>query len=294
MDNNLDEKKFLSTYNPNDYNRPSVTVDTLLFTVTDKLNEDIRKLDKKELKILLVKRNSYPFKDSYAFPGGFVKIDESLDEAANRIIYEKANINDVYLEQLYTYGDINRDPRMRVLSVAYMSLVQNENLNPKVGRDSDSIEWFTIKRQEMRSTNDNEYKWILKLESEDGKTTIAYEVTETEVKKGVATLNKISVNPNALTDSKLAFDHYNILVNAIHRLKNKIEYTPIAFNLAHDLFTRSEIQSIYELILDKKLTRVELWRKIKDMVIETDMICNEKGHRPSKYYKFNPNYKYEY
>lgn len=288
--NTLTEEQFLSQYNLNDYERPSVTVDTLVFTVTNKVNEDIRKLDEKELKILLIKRNAHPFLGSWAFPGGFVQIDESLDDAVDRMIREEANMSNIYFEQLYTYGDIGRDPRTRVLSVAHMALIPNKNLKPKVGRDADDIRWFSIKRENVDCDKENESKWLLKLTSEDEEINISYEVTEKCIRRGVTELKEVVVNPQALTQEKLAFDHYRILVDALNRLKNKIEYTPIAFNLVGEYFTRAEIQSIYELILDRKFTRMELWRKIKDMVVETDLVSKEKGHRPSKYYKFNPDW----
>ena len=276
------EEEFLKSYEPKDYDRPSVTVDTLVFTVTQKPSEDIRKLDKKELKVLLIKRKNHPFLGKWAFPGGFVKLNESLDEAAERMIKEEANMSNIYFEQLYTYGDVKRDPRMRVLSVAYMSLVPSENLKPKAGRDASEVQWFTINKEKI-----SEEKWLLKLVSDDNKTEIIYEVIEKQVRRGKALDKEIIVNEKAKTHESLAFDHYKVLVDAISRLKNKVEYTPIAFNLVGEYFTRSEIQNIYEILLDKTLTRVELWRKIKDMVIETDKISSEKGHRPSKYYRFN-------
>lgn len=288
--NKITEEQFLKEYNINDYKRPSITVDTLVFTVTNKINEDIRKLDEKELKILLIKRKSHPFLGSWALPGGFVQIDESLDDAVARMLEEETNISNIYFEQLYTYGDVYRDPRTRVLSVAHMALIPSENLKPKIGRDIEDIKWFSIKRENIASNKENESKWIIKLTSEDCKTEISYEVTEKCIKRGVTEQKEIIVNSQSLTEEKLAFDHYKILVDAINRIKNKIEYTPIAFNLVGEYFTRAEIQSIYELILDRKFTRMEIWRKIKDMVIETELISKEKGHRPSKYYKFNPDW----
>lgn len=286
----LNEEQFINQYKPSDYERPSVTVDTLVFTVVNKPNEDIRKLDEKELKILLIKRNNHPFLGSWSFPGGFVQIDESLDDAVDRMINEEANMSNIYFEQLYTYGNINRDPRMRVLSVAYMALIPNENLKPMVGKDANDIQWFTVKREYLESDKENELKWLLKLNSEDNKVKITYEVTERTLRRGVTTEKEVIVNKNSLSEEKLAFDHYKILVDALNRLKNKVEYTPIAFNLVGEFFTRAEIQSIYELLLDRDFTRIELWRKIKDMVIETDFTTKEKGHRPSKFYRFNKEY----
>lgn len=281
-DKSRSEEEFLASYNPEDYDRPSVTVDTLIFTVTDKPSEDIRKLDKKELKVLLIKRKNYPYKGSWAFPGGFVNIDESLDEAVNRMVREEVNMDNIYFEQLYTYGEVKRDPRMRVLSVAYMALVPSEKLIPKMGRDVSDVQWFSISKEKI-----NEEKKAIHLKGEDNKTTITYCYEEKQIRRGKVFDIDIVVDDEAITQDNLAFDHKNILIDAISRLKNKVEYTPIAFNLVGEYFTRSEIQSIYEILLDKPMTRVELWRKIKDMVVETDKVSNEKGHRPSRYYKLN-------
>ncbi len=285
----ITEKEFLKGYNPGDYDRVSVTVDTLLFTVTSRVNEDIRKLDEKELKVLLIKRKEHPFKDSWAFPGGFVRQDESLDEAVGRKLEEETNLKDIYFEQLYTYGAVNRDPRMRVISTAYMALIPDQNLKPVPGRDEAEVQWFSISKAPV---SDN--KWHLRLDSEEGNTTILYEVTDEEVKRGVSKETITTVNPKAISKETLAFDHYRILTDALMRMKNKIEYTDLAFNLVGERFTRAEIQSIYELILDRKFTRMELWRKIKDMVIETDAVKSEKGYRPSKYYIFNSDWGNKY
>ena len=117
------EEEFLKAYNPNAYDRLSLTTDILIFSVSDGLQENYRKLNKKYFSILLVKRDNYPFKGKWCLPGGFVHIDEDLEDAAPRILKDEANIKDIYLEQLYTFDDINRDPRTRVFSVAYMGLV---------------------------------------------------------------------------------------------------------------------------------------------------------------------------
>ncbi len=118
-----------------EYPKPSVTVDILLFTVLDS-----------ELKILLVKRNLSPFKGGWALPGGFVHISESLDEAAKRELLEEANIEDIYLEQLYTFGDPKRDPRDRVITVTYLALADSTHWNVKSGGDAGEASLHSIKK----------------------------------------------------------------------------------------------------------------------------------------------------
>ena len=115
----LTEEQFLARYDAGKYERPSVTVDMLIFTVTDEENQNYRKLPEKVLRLLLIKRGDHPYIGQWALPGGFVEMDESLDEAALRELQEETNIKNIYMEQLYTWGDIGRDPRTR-LSVLHI------------------------------------------------------------------------------------------------------------------------------------------------------------------------------
>ncbi|WP_020401234.1 NUDIX hydrolase [Kordiimonas gwangyangensis] len=115
------------------YPHPAVTTDIVIFSVRDNA-----------LQVLLIKRGGEPFKGSWALPGGFVRIDESLDECAKRELHEEAGLEDVYLEQLYSFGKIGRDPRERVISVAYFTLTPSEHLKPSAGTDASDVKWFAI------------------------------------------------------------------------------------------------------------------------------------------------------
>lgn len=116
-----------------DYPHPAVTVDIVIFTVIEN-----------HLKVLLVKRNDEPFKDTWALPGGFVRMDEDIKDAAERELKEETGVTDVYLEQLYTFGDITRDPRGRVITVTYIALVNSENLTLHPSTDVKEANWFSI------------------------------------------------------------------------------------------------------------------------------------------------------
>ena len=129
------EKEYLKSYDKEMYEKPSVTVDLLVFTIVDD-----------RLKIVLVKREEYPFKDMLALPGVFVNIDETLDGAAKRGIKEEAGITDIYFEQLYTWGDVNRDPRMRIISVSYLSLTPSEKIQLSIGQRTSSM-WKNFLRR---------------------------------------------------------------------------------------------------------------------------------------------------
>lgn len=289
----LTEEEFLRQYSPGNYERPSVTVDMLLFTVVDKVVEDIRKLNEKELRILLIKRKEHPYIGEWAIPGGFVNINESIEEAAHRELKEETNIDNIYMEQLATFGDVGRDPRMRVISTAYMALVPNKNLNPIAGDDAENIAWFTIKRGEI-TEREQGISFNLILENKEENILISYKIIEKYSYSGVTKTKEVLYTVNKESNNEIAFDHVKIINMALDRLKNKVEYTSIAFNLVDEYFTMADIQSIYEILLNKKFHRMEFMRKTKKMLIETDKVNTDKGHRPAKYYKYNKDWTYEF
>jgi 8-oxo-dGTP diphosphatase len=117
-----------------DYDKPSVTVDIVIFTMQNN-----------ELKVLLIKRGLEPFKDKWAIPGGFVRMNESLEDAAIRELKEETGVKDVYLEQLYSFGNPKRDPRGRVITISYMALINSEKIKLKAATDVSAVQWFSIK-----------------------------------------------------------------------------------------------------------------------------------------------------
>ena len=188
-----------------EYPRPSLTVDCIIFG----LDESSR------LKVLLIKRAKNPFKDAWALPGGFVDENETLEYAALRELKEETGVSDVFIEQLFTFGTPGRDPRGRVVTVAYYSLI---NLaEHKIGADTDAqdVKWFPI---------------------------------------------------NSLPP--LAFDHAEILETAITRLRGKVRYQPIGFELLAEKFTLTQLQKLYETILDKELNKRNFRTKILKMNID--------------------------
>src|ERR1700690_319004 len=115
------------------YERPNLAVDCVVFG-----------LDEEDLKIILIERNGEPYRGKWALPGGFVRIDESLDDSAKRELYEETGIQDVFLEQLYTFGEIDRDPRERVVTVAYYALVNLSDHKIQATTDSRDAAWFSV------------------------------------------------------------------------------------------------------------------------------------------------------
>jgi 8-oxo-dGTP diphosphatase len=175
-----------------------VTVDIVIFTIRAG-----------ELQVLLVKRGIPPFLGAWAIPGGFVREAESLDAAALRELAEETGVGDVFLEQLYSFGEPRRDPRGRVVTIAYYALVSADRAPPVAGTDAAEARWWP-----------------------------------------------------ALEPPALAFDHQQILDYAIERLRNKLEYTTVGFQLLPQAFTLSELQGVYEAILGRRLDKRNFRRKL--------------------------------
>lgn len=264
------EEEFLKNYDDSLYKKNSITSDILLFSVSNGYKQDYRRLNEKHFSVLLVKRNSFPFKDKWCLPGGFISTEETSEEAAKRILLKETNLHDIYLEQLYTFDGLNRDPRTRVMSIAYMGLVDKNKLNDSL---YENASWFNIKTIEEKDT----YYVIL----DNGTTQIKFELKKELIEK---TTNRYKYT--ILKNDSLAFDHPITIVTGIERLKNKISYTDIVFNMMGEYFTLGELQQVYEVILGKKLLDPAFRRVIADKVEKTNKVKTGEGHRPSALYRY--------
>jgi 8-oxo-dGTP diphosphatase len=207
------------------YARPALTVDVVVFG-----------LDEGDLKVLLIQRDQPPFENKWALPGGFVHVDETVDAAAKRELQEETGVGNVYLEQLYTFGELDRDPRERVVTVAYYALVNLSDHRIKATTDARNAAWFAV-----------------------------------------------SDLP------RLAFDHDRILETALKRLKAKVRYQPIGFGLLPRRFTLSQLQRLYETVLERALDKRNFRKKIlsMDLLIELDEIEQDVSHRAARLYRFD-------
>lgn len=266
------EEEFLKNYNVNKYKQLSLSTDILLFSVSEEGNENYRKNSKKKMSILLIKRHNYPYKDMWCLPGGFIDPEtETLDDCTKRILKKETNLSNIYLEQLYTYDAIDRDPRCRVLSTTYMALVDKNRLNDKV---NENASWFDITLY-----NDDGKKIMVVLDN--GEETIKF-----SIKKILRELTTDRYTFQINENRDLAFDHPLAIVAGVERLRNKISYTDIVFNMMPEYFTLGELQQVYEVILGKKLLDPAFRRIIADKVEKTNKMKTGGGHRPSYMFRY--------
>lgn len=287
------EEEFLKDYDSNKFDKPSVTNDLIIFTTENMEEENIRKVPRKGMQVLLVKRDEYHEKGKWAIPGGFVHINESLEDGATRKLKEETGMDNVYMEQLYTFGETNRDSRTRVISIGNIALISKENINYNKSNKNMESMWFWINKKILNKVNSEDYIiniYELSLISEDGNIEIKYEITE-KIEKNILK-RKNEIYNNILGKDELAFDHYKILDYAIDRIRNKVEYTPIALNLLPRLFTVKELQNVYEAIMGREILNFR--RKMGDMIIETDEIIEGKPFRPAKMFKYNEEYEHNF
>jgi 8-oxo-dGTP diphosphatase len=288
------EEEFLKNYDDKAYKGPSVTNDIIIFTTADKEEDNLRKVPKKGMQVILIKRDDYPYKEKWSLPGGFVDITESLEAGAKRKLKEKTGIDNVYTEQLYTFGEVQRDIRTRVISVGNIALVEKDSMKFE---EVDSIKksgWFWIDKTLISSEKHEQYvenKHLLSLKSVNEKIEINYEITE-KIERNIFRRKEIVYKLLNNSTEELAFDHYKILDYGIDRLRNKVEYTPIAFNLLPRLFTVKELQNVYEAIMGGEILNFR--RKMGEMIIETDEKIEGKPFRPAKVFKFNENWQHNF
>lgn len=209
-----------------DYPRPALTVDVVVFSIRDQ-----------KLNILLIKRLGKPYEGTWALPGGFIQLEETLREAALRELKEESGIENIYIEQLYTYGDPDRDPRGRIITVAYLALLPaNQVVDLKAGYDASEAGWFPL-----------------------------------------------------IDLPTLAFDHAKIISYAVQRLRRKLEYSAVGFELLPDEFTLSEIQHVYEVILGSKLDKRNFRRRILEAnIIEATKEMRTGEGRPARLFRYKP------
>ena len=236
-----------------DHPKADVTVDAVVFGYNPADDE---------LRVLLVRRDAEPFKGRWALPGGYIhpEREESLLAGTYQMLLDKTGVAPSYLEQLATFGDPGRDPRGRVISIAYMALVRPQPFfrrspTPRTGSDlptGDDVVWFRVS-----------------------------DLTEFRTVSGLGGLGHLP----------LAFDHYTILTTALDRLRSKIRWQPVGIDLLSTEFTLGQLERLYEVILGRGIEKRNFQRRVmkSGLLIETGRTQSGVGHRPGTLYRFDKN-----
>jgi ADP-ribose pyrophosphatase YjhB (NUDIX family) len=264
------EQEFLNSYDFKSYDRPSVASDIVAFTIRDEASDDYRHDVKKHLSILLIKRGEFPYKSKWALPGGFLKMDETMEECAARELLSETGLKPDSLFHIGVFSDINRDPRGRIVSNAYASIVTDGYKNIKGGDDAVEARWFDVY---LKVGN---MKLSLKLVSGDIELNASGDICVSD--DGIVS--------HKITDTDLAFDHADIISTAVFRLRRKVEgFGSMLFKFLPEEFTLSELQSVCEIISDRTELTPNFRRVALYHVERTGKKVAGAGHRPAELYR---------
>lgn len=255
-------------YDITKYDRPSVAADIVAFTLRKSNSESYRHLSRPVLSVLLVRRSEEPFNNMLALPGGFCCREETIEETAFRKLKEKTGIDSPPLSLLCNLSRFGRDPRGWIISCCYWTIIEYSS-----AETAKNAEWYEV------SLDEDNGKYTLILTDDNGK---EY-VSEVRIKSENELYNQ-SVEADIPRNS-LAFDHAEIIVKALLKLRDSVEKPYAAFRLLPEKFTLTELQQVYEAILDRKLIVANFRRKIAGYVEETGEIEGGAGHRPSKLFR---------
>ena len=292
-----EEKEFLAGYDLTKYDRPSVAADVVVFSVMkDDECDDVRRLQEKKLKILLIRRGGFPYKGCWAMPGGFCKKGEDVIDSARRELCEETGIDDAYVKLVGVYGEPGRDPRGWVISSTYMALMNAGACSLKAGDDAQDARWFTVELTEVSGTseeiakneveasykvqNGKRYRLVLKNADSDIKLTAVLRKTD------MSSCGRSSDSYDIEECEGLAFDHARIITEAVLGLREDVRRDmKLAFDLLPERFTLTELQNVYEQIWDMELTTPNFRRKIAEYVEETDAYQAGERYRPAKLFR---------
>lgn len=287
-----EEQEFLNGYDITKYERPSVTTDMAIFSIMeDGERDNFRKLPQKALKLLLVKRATYPYKDCWALPGGFCRPNEDVYDTAKRKLFEETNVQNAYLSLAGVFGDVRRDPRGWIISNTFLALVDGEVCDVHPGNDVREAKWFSVKLtqtgEEKKVEADAvrvETEYELCLENEEANIKLCSKIKE--YKQFIAYHETVRYE---ITESdRMAFDHVKLILHTLLSLRKNLKNDfKIGFDLMPESFTLTQLQTAFELILDQKLLTANFRRKVNDYVIETEQTIEGAGHRPAKLFKRN-------
>lgn len=292
-----EERAYLSSYDISRFDRPSVAADMAVFSIMGtnmrgEEEENYRKDPEKRLKLLLIRRGSFPYKNYWALPGGFCRPGERVEETARRELQEETGVGEAYLEPFDIFSDPGRDPRGWIISHAFLALIDGERYQVRGGSDAWEARWFGIslekkqvKKEVQEASAEVENVYELQLENE-GEVPLKLKAVIRE-QKCFRDYHETVDYENIEADG-LAFGHARIILCAYLALQREAGDTGrIVFDLMPELFTLASLQKAYETIQGKPLLTPNFRRKIAGYVTETEQISDGAGHRPAKLYRRN-------
>ena len=288
-----EERKFLEQYDITQFEQPSMTVDIAVFAVreTEDAEIDFRKDTPLELSLLMVQRGTYPYRNQWALPGGFMLPGEKVEESAVRELRDETSVENAYLRPFGTYSDVGRDPRGWIISNGFLALVDSKDYHVRGGSDAWDAEWFRIKvtcAQEKKTVSGHDISMlrVYQLELKNSRVPARLTAEIEQEKKFVR--NHETVNYKVLSEEGFAFDHARIILDAFLELQRQTQQDGrIVFDLMPDTFTLYRLQEVQEIILGRKLLTPNFRRKIQPLVVETGEAETGAGHRPARLYRRN-------
>lgn len=266
----MTEEDFWADYRIDNFERYSIATDIVAFMIRSHWEDSYRHDPKKSLSILLIKRGEHPYMNSWALPGGFLRADETIEECANREIIEETNVVPVALMNIGVFSEINRDPRGRVISNAFVSIIGEESVNAVGGYDAIDAKWFDIS---FEHTDDCS---ILVLKNEE--ITLKAILKEKSSRFG-------KTNFDIVDSGEIAFDHAKIIATSLTVLRNEAKNFDLIFDFLPEKFTLAALQKVQETIMNISILPANFRRKVADYVVETDEYTTGAGHRPAKLFK---------
>lgn len=265
------EKEYLSRYNINDYERPSITADIAAFTIRSEESDNYKRNSENKLSVLLIERGEHPYREHWALPGGFLLPNETVEDCALREITEETSVIPASLMPIGVFSEPGRDPRGWIISNVFASVISEESIRQTGGNDASDARWFDVSFEQAADGN-----YHLDLRSGDIVLNAMLEETETGFGR---TLFRI------IDSGSLAFDHAGMIATALTVLRESAKNYGRIFDFLPEKFTLTELQKVQETIMNISVLPANFRRKISDYVIETDEYTQGDGHRPARLYR---------
>ncbi len=262
------QERYLAEYDISRYDRPSVATDIAAFSVQTAQKSSYKKDPEKRLSVLLIKRGVHPFKGDWALPGGFVRMDESVEQCAVRELTEETNLKPISLFPVSVFSRPDRDPRGRIISHTFASVISENDAEIKGGDDAADARWFHV---QLSDNGNGEYTLTLK----DDTAELSARLLKTDEKFGRTVFSTIH-------NDGLAFDHAEMIASAIMALRREARDLDFALDFLPERFTLATLQTVQEALMGTVYLTPNFRRKISEFVQETEEFTEGAGHRPAR------------